>query len=845
MRRIPRSRAFYLLASAAYAVVVYLVVQLVYQAEEIAAGLAPQREVVELLTSAFRLHLASFGLFVAFLVIAAQVAYRIASNVTSALMAEERRAADLAVVTGLSSRLAGMQDPAEIAPVAMRSVREAVAETTTVAFMHFDEEAHGFSILAEEGPGAGPIRGRLYPITVLPEEVRAQTIERRKPLVIPDTAVEASFWAMLAAKFPAVAGARTFAVLPLVSRDRLRGAITLRDPSPNALPQSRFELVTLLGHTIADALAGAANVGEATQRAEREALVNKIAQRARASLDSNEVLRRGLEDLAGALEVSRALVILGTGPDDLRVAHEWARPGIPTVGAGSQRVPLARIAARDGDTVAVKDVQTDERFVSGGRNELADLVAIGTRAAIATPIGARGQIIGVLTVHMVGAMREWAPEDCRLLEAVANELRVSMELTRLFQARQRESERMLALHHASAVLAGQTEPNVILDEILKNAVRLLGRGGASLYIWVPEAKILRNVRDYETRDHGAAKMLRSGEGVAGVAFQKVAPYIVNDYQRWEGAVKGTLAAGQRSAISVPLVRQGVPIGAITIRSYDAAVRFTDEDGHLLTLFADQAVAALTAAEAFAQQKAAVEELERLSKAKSDFISIVSHEFRTPLTGIQGFSEMIRDEDLPTADVKEYASDINKDAQRLNRMITDMLDLDRMESGRMQLYRESVDINTIVEEVIDRVRPNAPAHSVTLRLEDRLPSISADRDKITQVLTNLLSNAVKYSPDGGEIIVTTRQAKDELHVSVKDHGMGIPEDALEKVFERYSRLETGATRHIQGTGLGLPIVRQIVDMHGGRAWVESTLGKGSDFQFTLPLATVPEASEARR
>jgi signal transduction histidine kinase len=105
--------------------------------------------------------------------------------------------------------------------------------------------------------------------------------------------------------------------------------------------------------------------------------------------------------------------------------------------------------------------------------------------------------------------------------------------------------------------------------------------------------------------------------------------------------------------------------------------------------------------------------------------------------------------------------------------------------------------------------------------------------------------VKYSPDGGEIIVTTRQAKDELHVSVKDHGMGIPEDALEKVFERYSRLETGATRHIQGTGLGLPIVRQIVDMHGGRAWVESTLGKGSDFQFTLPLATVPEASEARR
>src|SRR5688500_9971889 len=154
MRRIPRSRAFYLLASAAYAVVVYLVVQLVYQAEEIAAGLAPQREVAELLTSAFRLHLASFGLFVAFLVIAAQIAYRIASNVTSALMAEERRAADLAVVTGLSSRLAGMQDPAEIAPVAMSSVREAVAETTTVAFSERHGDPRGLRGPTDERPTA-------------------------------------------------------------------------------------------------------------------------------------------------------------------------------------------------------------------------------------------------------------------------------------------------------------------------------------------------------------------------------------------------------------------------------------------------------------------------------------------------------------------------------------------------------------------------------------------------------------------------------------------------------------------------------------------------------------------
>jgi signal transduction histidine kinase len=202
--------------------------------------------------------------------------------------------------------------------------------------------------------------------------------------------------------------------------------------------------------------------------------------------------------------------------------------------------------------------------------------------------------------------------------------------------------------------------------------------------------------------------------------------------------------------------------------------------------------------------------------------------------------MMRDESLTQSEIHEFANDINKDAQRLNRMITDMLDLDRMESGRMVLRREAVDINSIIRDVVDRVRPNAPRHPVTLRLDTRLPPFSGDRDKLTQVVANLLNNAVKYSPDGGDIVITSRAEPGFVQIAVEDHGLGIPEDALERVFERYSRVESSATRHIQGTGLGLPIVRQIVEMHGGRAWVESAVGKGSTFRFTVPLAAVPEA-----
>ncbi|HET8568808.1 MAG TPA: GAF domain-containing protein [Candidatus Limnocylindria bacterium] len=835
MRRLPRSRLFYVGATLVYAVVVYIVTQLVFRSEQVARRETPPQSAVEVVAGLLPAHAVSFFIFVAFLVIAGLAAYRIAAQVTAALTIEERRAAELALVSGLGARLGAMRDPGEIGARATTAVRGVVRPGTTVGFISFDATAATFRVASEEGPRAGELSGKPYPADVLPEAVRAQVIANRSPLVLADTELEGPPWAALVRRFEDLATARTFAVIPLVSQDRLVGAMMLRDDAPNALAGGVFDLVSVLAHTVAAALANATSLAEAEARAEREALVNRIAQRSRESLDPNEVLRRAVEDIARSLGTSRALVCLGNSPDDLRVAQEYTAEGVTGLGRGSQHIPVPRLAVREGRTIVVHAVERDLRIANDA--DIADVIALGTRSVIAAPIGMRGQVVGALAVSQTDRERTWTADEVRLVEAVANELRTSMEAARLFQSRQRENERMLSLHHASAVLAGQTDPSVILEEVLKNAVRLLGQGSASLFVWVPEAKVLRNVRDYQVR--GALRVLRPGEGVAGRAFERMAPVIVSDYQNWEGANDIAREAGQRAAIAVPLIRQGDPIGAIVVRSYDPAVRFTDEDGHLLTLFADQAVAALSAAEAFEQQRGAIEEAERLSKAKSDFISIVSHEFRTPLTGIMGFSEMMRDEDLSRDEIREYASDIHKDAHRLNRMITDMLDLDRMESGRMRLYRESTSLNAIVRDAADRFVPTADTHPIDLRLDPRLPDMWVDRDKITQVLANLLSNAVKYSPEGGTIVVSTRRTDDGAHVSVRDRGIGIPAEALESVFERYARVESGRTRYIQGTGLGLPIVRQIVDMHGGRVWVESAVGEGSDFQFTLPLASPPE------
>jgi PAS domain S-box-containing protein len=254
--------------------------------------------------------------------------------------------------------------------------------------------------------------------------------------------------------------------------------------------------------------------------------------------------------------------------------------------------------------------------------------------------------------------------------------------------------------------------------------------------------------------------------------------------------------------------------------------------------AEEALAASLAA-----QQAANRQLAELNQAKSDFVSIVSHEFRTPLTVIQGFSEMLRDEEIDPEEIKEYAGDINTEAVRLNRMINDLLDLERMESGRMTLHRQATDLNSVIRDVVERMRPNAPGHTLALDLDPALPIFEGDQDKLVQVLTNLLHNAVKYSPDGGEVLVASRGEGPLAHVAVHDQGLGIPADALETIFERYARIESAANRHIQGTGLGLPIVRQIVEMHGGRVWAESTLGTGSVFHITIPLDGLPGSATA--
>ncbi len=236
--------------------------------------------------------------------------------------------------------------------------------------------------------------------------------------------------------------------------------------------------------------------------------------------------------------------------------------------------------------------------------------------------------------------------------------------------------------------------------------------------------------------------------------------------------------------------------------------------------------------AMTQDITAHKEVERL---KDEVVSTVSHELRTPLTSVRGFAELMLESEFPAEKRRQFLSIIHGETIRLTTLINDFLDLQRMESGRQVYHFEGLDLGELLRESLALFTRAGGKHSLCLETPGTLPPVQADRDRIRQVLANLLSNAMKFSPQGGEVAVGARQEGAHMVVWIADQGIGIPPEAIAKLFGKFFRVDNLETRNIGGTGLGLALVKRIVEAHQGRVWVESEVGRGSTFFFSLPVA----------
>lgn len=232
----------------------------------------------------------------------------------------------------------------------------------------------------------------------------------------------------------------------------------------------------------------------------------------------------------------------------------------------------------------------------------------------------------------------------------------------------------------------------------------------------------------------------------------------------------------------------------------------------------------------------ITERKEVENMKEALLSNISHEMRTPLTSMLGFLEFVIENDLDEVQTRDYHVTMYKEAVRLNEMITNFLDMQRLKSNLHKYVFRPIDVGRFLEDVVAIYASPGSKHTIIIDQADDIPPVSGDDELLHQAFSNLLSNAIKYSPEGSTVILGARAEEDRVILWVEDSGAGIPEDALDKVFDVFYRVEGSEKRRITGTGLGLALVKGIVGAHQGRVWVESTLGKGSVFYVLLPAAT---------
>jgi signal transduction histidine kinase len=301
--------------------------------------------------------------------------------------------------------------------------------------------------------------------------------------------------------------------------------------------------------------------------------------------------------------------------------------------------------------------------------------------------------------------------------------------------------------------------------------------------------------------------------------------------------------GFHTVLSVPMLRNADPIGAITVRRQNVRP-FSDKQIALLQTFADQAVIAIENVRLFKELEASNREIaeksrqiEVASQHKSEFLANMSHELRTPLNAIIGFSEVLSDRMFGDLNEKqeEYLKDIHASGTHLLSLINDILDLSKIEAGRMELELTEFDLANAIENALMLIRERAGRRSIALHtsIDNQLGQIQADERKVRQVVLNLLSNAIKFTPEGGRIDVHAAPKDESVEVSVTDTGVGIAPEDQEAVFEEFRQVGT-AEKKAEGTGLGLTLCRKFIELHGGRIWVRSQEGVGSTFTFTIPV-----------
>jgi signal transduction histidine kinase len=567
--------------------------------------------------------------------------------------------------------------------------------------------------------------------------------------------------------------------------------------------------------------------------------------------DIQPVLDALAENAARLCDASDAQIFRVDG-DALRLVASFGRMAAPLSMGEERRISRGWVTGRavvDRKTVHVHDLAAELE------TEFPDVKVstryAGHRTTLATPLMREGITLGAILIRRM-EVKPFADKQIELLKTFADQAVIAIENVRLFQELQartgelaRSVEELKALGEVGQAVSSTLDLETVLTTVVSRAVQLSGTDGGVIYEY-DEATQEFHPRAAHRMEEELVQAIRAapirfGEGVTGQAAATRAPAQVADIldERQLGAtrVRSALARlGYRSALAVPLLLEQRIIGTLTVWRREVG-SFPEEVVNLLQTFATQSVLAIQNARLFREIEDKSRQLEAASRHKSEFLANMSHELRTPLNAIIGFSEVLLERMFGEVNEKqvEYLEDILSSGKHLLSLINEILDLSKVEAGRMELEVSTFDLPETLENALTLVRERATRRGIALdlKVDEHLGPFLGDERKIRQVLLNLLSNAVKFTPEGGRVGVAAALADGAVRIAVSDSGIGIAPDDQAAIFEEFRQVGTDAAQKSEGTGLGLTLAKKFVDLHGGKIWVESELGKGSTFTFTLP------------
>ncbi len=690
-----------------------------------------------------------------------------------------------------------------------------------------------FELLVDNGELSAKFTQPLDPVAGLSGWI----VEHRKPLLIGDLADE-----QLAPVAPGVIGSptRSWLGVPLIVQDRLIGVMSAQSYEPNRFDGGHLKLLDAIANQISIVIENARLFGQTRARADELAAADEINRAINSTLELEQVLQLFFDQLSRLFNTEAGSIVL-LDPVSNELVFEVVHGG-----AGSTLLHK-RMRSHDGivgwvtqhnQSLLVPDVRDDPRWFKGFDQD----TRFQTRSIIAAPIRAENRTIGAVELINRRDGSAFSAADEKLLDMFAASAGIAIENAQLHRQTEKRLAEVTTLNVIANQLATSLDVSEILGTIVARLQSIFSSRSCTIHLLDSEGRILkRQAVSGPERDDGQGDV-PLGQGIVGrVALEHQSIYIPHPAEAPEGV---SLVPGAACMFTVPLLSRDRVLGTLSL-DCESPRALSDDDQRLLTTVAAQIATAVENAQLYADLKVratrleqAYDDLKELDRLKTEFVQNVSHELRTPLTFIKGYSELMRSGtfgDLPSR-AREGMEVVAEKTDALIRLVNDILSLQRAEPQQFRMT--SVNIGMLARATVRAATYAAAQAKINLieEIAPDLPEIEGDPERLGEVFENLIGNAIKFSPDGGDVCVRVYLVEGNIRVQVQDHGIGIPADHVDKVFNRFYQVDGSTTRRFGGTGLGLAIVKHTVEAHGGQVGVESEFGVGSTFFLSLPVRT---------